>query len=1058
VGGIPLRVVLVSGERAVESIETILTNGGYTPYLIRVESRDDLINTLNTGVWDVVLAGGQDALLTEDEVRVAVATASETIAVLSVSPRAVPHDLPAQVREALAQAQELWRRHQREIAMADTEAQFRALFEYAAVGLNIGDSRGRCIISNPAFQRMLGYSDGELRGIRFADITAPEDLSQDREMYGRLRAGEMESYRIEKRYVAKDGRRIWTRATISLVPDANGEPQYDVGLVEDISEARETAAALHAAQALNADLIANVQEGIILLDTDLRLLVWNRYMEAHTGLATTEVLGRPLVDVLPGMVANRSIQLVERALRGETVQSDDILYTIQRTGKQGWAVLTFAPHRAPGGKTAGVVGLFSNISRRRQAEDELRRGLDLLRAVTEATPDAIFLKDLDGRYQMINTAGATILGRAVTDVLGSTDDDLFLSASAADIRLSDQQVTATRATASIEETRYIGEQRIRLMTTKSPLIDESGDVVGVVGISKDVTERHSAAEALVRSEERYRTLVEASLDGILTLDPAGTITFANRQMGLLLGHRDAGELAGQSFGRYILTSEHVRGAELFALTLAEGRQLDLQFTLQRVDGTTFSAEMNAFVVFDAEGKPSAITVVARDVTERKAYQDQLKFQAMHDALTGLPNRTLFGDRLSQALLAARRSSESVGVLLLDLDRFKEVNDTLGHHHGDLVLQQIGRRFLDTLRESDTVARLGGDEFAIVLAGADEPGAIASALKILDSLAVPFRLEGQDYYLSASIGIVMFPSHGDDIATLLRRADVAMYGAKRSSAGYSVYSPETDPNSQERLSISSGLRGAIEQGQLVLRYQPKIHLDRSCADHVEALVRWQHPEHGLIPPDQFIPLAEQTGLISSLTRWVVREAVRQARAWRNEGLDIEIAVNFSTRNLHDPEMVGFVRDTLIEHNIAPAQLLVEITESSLMSEPARAHQTVKGLRELGVHVAVDDFGTGYSSLSYLHQLHVDEIKIDRSFVRRLTEDDEGASIIVRSVIDLGHNLGLLVVAEGVETEETFTRLLEWHCDIAQGYHVARPMSPDEFSSWWHHWFAGTGRNL
>jgi diguanylate cyclase (GGDEF)-like protein/PAS domain S-box-containing protein len=932
---IPVRVMLIAHRADEPGIETLLLDGGYEPYIVTAHDALEFEHTLQSSIWDLAILVDSSASLPReglarrlDEAQLPLIEVDSTFKPVGVHGH--DGDLSTVVAHVLNDVRNEWTRRQSDIALTESGDQVRALFEFAAIGLNIGDSRGRCITSNPAFQRMLGYTEAELRGMRFSELTWPEDRPRDVEMYRRLRDGEIESYQLEKRYLRKDGGPLWTRTTISLVPGSDGQPRFDIAMIEDISGARATSDALHV------------------------------------------------------------------------------------------------------------------------AEDELRRGLLLLRAVTEATADAIFLKNVDGEYLLINSPGASMLGRTPGQVIGQTDFDLFGAHSAAGIRASDLRVAETGLPASVEETRQVGETVVRFMTTKTPLYNDRGEIAGVVGISKDMTARREAEERLAQSEARYRTLIETSLDGIVTLDTAGAITFANRQMAVMLGCGSGDEIVGASFGRFVPKSDQPRAIEAFAQVFEVGAQVDLQFDLIRVDESSFPAEINASIVHPLEGERTEVTVVTRDITERKAHQDQLRFQALHDALTGLPNRTLFSDRLGQALLHARRDGDLLGVLLLDVDRFKEVNDTLGHHLGDTVLQQVSRRFVDALRESDTVARLGGDEFAMVLPDVTVEGAIEAARKLREALATPLHLNGRDYYVAASIGIVVCPDHGDDATTLLKRADVAMYSAKRAATGYAVYSAELDPNSQTRLSISSGLRHAIDQDQLVLHYQPKIHFDKSCADHVEALVRWNHPEHGLISPDQFIPMAEQSGLIGPLTRWVVREAVRQTRAWRDNGLDIEVAVNLSAFNLQDPEIAATIGEALREYRIAPEQLLVEITESALMSEPLRAHGAVTALHALGVHVAIDDFGTGYSSLAYLHRLHVDEIKIDKSFVLGWTEGDESSAIIVRSVIDLGHNLGLQVVAEGVETEAVFQRLRALGCDLAQGYHVARPMSSDDFTRWWREW--------
>jgi diguanylate cyclase (GGDEF)-like protein len=426
-----------------------------------------------------------------------------------------------------------------------------------------------------------------------------------------------------------------------------------------------------------------------------------------------------------------------------------------------------------------------------------------------------------------------------------------------------------------------------------------------------------------------------------------------------------------------------------------------------------------------------------------------RYRARHDALTGLPNRVLFGERLKLALHAARRARTHAAVLLLDFDRFKEINDTLGHSSGDRLLRQVGPRLQPMLGAGDTVARLGGDEFGICLAEtATTDAALDVAREIRRVLASPFDVGGLALDLEASIGVALFPDHGDDAETLLRRADVAMYRAKSMSAGIELYDPEHDGHSRDRLNLVGDLRRAIEGGELVLHYQPKIDLRTGRTDSVEALVRWEHPTRGLVYPDEFIPLAEHTGLIRPLTDLVIDEAMRQCSVWRAEGLKLAVSVNLSVRTLHDLYLPERVHHALVRHQLPASVLQLEITESTLMVDPQRAVDVVGRLHLQGIQFAIDDFGTGYSSLAYLQRLPVAAIKIDKSFVLGLGRDGTDEAVIVRSTIDLARNLGIQVVAEGVETDLARQRLVELGCDLAQGYLLCRPVPAAELSRWVH----------
>ena len=420
--------------------------------------------------------------------------------------------------------------------------------------------------------------------------------------------------------------------------------------------------------------------------------------------------------------------------------------------------------------------------------------------------------------------------------------------------------------------------------------------------------------------------------------------------------------------------------------------------------------------------------------------------ALHDALTGLPNRALFADRLGHALAGVRRHGNGLAVLLVDLDRFKEVNEALGHVHGDRLLCEVANRLVSSFREGDTVARLAGDEFAILLPDASEAVATDLARRALGSLEQSFTVGEVTVDIETSVGLTMAPQHAGTAEELMRCADLALWSAKERKTGVVAYEPAETATQPNRLLLLGELRRALEQrDQLVLHYQPKVALNPSHLVGVEALVRWRHPTKGIVPPAEFIPIAESTGLINKLTAYVLEEAVRQAREWLSAGLTVPIAVNLSPRCLLDIDLVDLVRDLLAAHRLPAGLLRLEMTETAVMTNPALAMKTLTGLHKLGIRLSIDDYGTGYSSMAYLNRLPVDELKVDRSFVLNMLENDNDA-VLVRSAIDLGHNLGLTVVAEGVEKAEHVAALRDFGCDVAQGYHYARPMPSDEATSW------------
>lgn len=498
---------------------------------------------------------------------------------------------------------------------------------------------------------------------------------------------------------------------------------------------------------------------------------------------------------------------------------------------------------------------------------------------------------------------------------------------------------------------------------------------------------------------------------------------------------------------------HLRDTEL--VDLLKERELDLPFIFvsnNNVEPGAKSQIMDrALKYIPKDDRTQILTAVERELRKaaerkrRKQVEEKLRYLIEYDPLTNLPNRELFHERLERAIEEARAKNKSLALLLMGLDRFKEINHTLGPRSGDLLLKEVGYRFENVLKRFSTKSRLGGDEFATFLPGTVKEEALRVGSKILETLEVPFMIDDLPIDLGGSIGIACFPEHGETADLLLRRAGVAMYLAKQHGHGCSVYDSANDPYNQQRLAILGGLRNAIEQNQLVLHYQPRISFQTGHATGVEALLRWHHPQLGLIPPDQFVPLAERTGLIHALSLWVLKTGLDQCRVWRQVGLDLSVAVNLSPRNLHDPQLPEHIAEMLASRGLSAGSLELEITESVIMSDPVRAMEVLTELNRMGIKVFIDDFGNGYSSLGYLKKLPVDGIKIDKSFVIHMAADENDA-VIVRSTIELGHNLGLRVIAEGVERKEIWERLGHLGCDEAQGYYFSPAIPPNELRRW------------
>ena len=564
-------------------------------------------------------------------------------------------------------------------------------------------------------------------------------------------------------------------------------------------------------------------------------------------------------------------------------------------------------------------------------------------------------------------------------------------------------------------------------------------------VARDITDQVSAEQALRASGEQIRSILDNVADGIVTLDEQGRLQSVNPLVESLFGYSST-ELIGQPVAMLIAAPE----AEDFLRHLQtylrpdkkQVRSGSHETVGRRKDGSVFPLEFLGSQMQTGDHRIFIGTL--RDITERKTERENLEHRLLYDGLTGLPNRTLFIDRLRERIALSAVDGSPWGLLTMDMDRFKEVNDSLGHHKGDLLLAAVARRLSSALTPASGMGRTGGDEFAIYSASiTDDASARTRAAEILRALEEPFTVTGKPIDVRASLGIALFPEHGRDLDTLMRHADVAMYLAKRRQTGVMLYTPGDEEESGANLGLRGELRHALNHDELFLEYMPIVDLEAGSLESMEALIRWQHRERGLIMPAQFIKAVEETELINPLTRWVLETALRQAASWRDRGLPAAISVNLSSVNLEDESLSLWLGGLLRQHHLEASCLILEITETSAMAKGAA--EVLRQLDALGVRLSVDDFGTGYSSLAYLQRLPVDLIKIDRSFVSQMLTNPGSASI-VRSIVDLAHNMSLRAVAEGVEDAATQALLDRLGCDYGQGFYIGRPMGPEAAARW------------
>ena len=570
--------------------------------------------------------------------------------------------------------------------------------------------------------------------------------------------------------------------------------------------------------------------------------------------------------------------------------------------------------------------------------------------------------------------------------------------------------------------------------------DQSGRITAIEGIVEDISARVEAEHALREAERRYRSLFDNAIEGIFRTTPDGRYLDANPALARIYGFATPQELVASL--RDIKSQLYVdsgRREEFMRIVKARGEISGFESRVYRKNGDTIWISENARAVFDDEGRVLHYEGTVEDITERRHNQARIEQQANYDALTGLANRSLLNDRLQQAIYTAATYGARLAVVFVDLDRFKFVNDTLGHDVGDRLLQVMAERLTAAVAETDTVARLGGDEFVLLLHGHAGQDTVATVLeRLLPTIAAPLRYGQSDLEVTCSIGVALYPDDGSDPATLLKHADSAMYRAKEQGRNnFQFFTEELNRAIKERFDLESQLRRALERGQFELHYQPRVDLATQRIIGAEALIRWHVPGRGMVSPATFIPVAEEIGLIGQISEWVLEAACAQNKRWIDAGLPCAVSVNISPQQFRGDALVPLIARVLTETRLDPGSLEIEITESTVMHAGERMVEMLHAIKKLGVHIAVDDFGTGYSSLSYLKRFPVDRLKIDRSFVQHITDADD--AVIVRAIIALGHNLGLKVLAEGVETEEQLAFLRANDCDELQGYYISKPVS-------------------
>ncbi len=937
-----------------------------------------------------------------------------------------------------------------EQALAAREEQLRLFTDNIPEPVVYVDLDRHYTFVNDAFVSLVGIGRDDIIGKSVKDVLGPEAFAFQQPFIDRAARGESVTY--ERETVDVNARPRWLRNKIvpDMRVDGTIKGYYIVG--HDITDLKQAQEALASRESQLRAIMDGVPAPVAYIDRDERCQYVNRPFLQYFGLTAEQVAALRLRDVVGHGIYASAQALLSRALQGESTSFDRLVPGAG--GVRRWMTIRVVPDATPGGEVNGAFVLMNDIHGLKQAQEALRASEGELRLIMDNVPARVAYIDRESRFRFLNRHNEEWLSESRKDLTGRRIGEVIGDARARQLEPLLSRVFAGE-TISTEQllVQPNGEQRWESIHY-APNRDGEGNVIGIYAVHTDIHDQKRNEEALRRANWMLSSHINNTPLAVLEWDRDFRLVRWSPQAENIFGWR-AEEVLGMPITGSQLTHEADRTAvtELIEKLMAgeQPRATGLNRNYRK-DGETIWCEWYHSCLLDEQGGIVSILSFVQDVSSRIQAEERLQYLATRDALTGLPNRLLLQERLAQAIAQAKRNGRHVGVLYIDLDRFKNVNDTLGHRIGDELLKQVTASLSGALRETDLLARLGGDEFMVIVEDFDDAAVLNRiAQKLQDAIAQPFRIEEHDIYVTSSIGISIYPDDSDDPEGLLKHADVAMYRSKELGRNtYQFFDADLAARRLKQHTLESSLRTAVKDCALKLHYQPVVRIADKAIVGAEALLRWHDDEHGEIAPQVFIPLAEESGLIHILGDWVLKSAAEQCVAWRKAGLALMVSVNLSGRQFYRDDLAQRISEIVRSAGCEPSWIELEVTESSLLHDLDAIRKVLQQLRDEGFSVAIDDFGTGYSSLSHLKHFPIDTLKIDISFIADL-ETDPGDAAITEAIIALARGLGLRVVAEGVSTSGQLALLEARECHCFQGFLFSEAMPPDEFAE-----FAGEHR--